>query len=158
MIKLYRRTGDTLRYHEAWADDEAIIEHWGVVGEAGERREHPFPDGDEDDAIDEILRPALEDGFAPINPADQVGVVIEYGGEAMGILGEPERRNELEDRLDEALGWTGLGMCDGFVLDAGGLKMYCYVVDFDLARRAIDSELAGSEFADYTRIYREDAN
>ena len=63
----------------------------------------------------------------------------------------------LQDRMDEKLGWTGLGMCDGGSIGSGTMEVCNFVVDFALAKSVIEQDLAGTEFANYTRIYDEDA-
>ncbi|MGH8498656.1 MAG: hypothetical protein ACRERV_07615, partial [Methylococcales bacterium] len=68
-----------------------------------------------------------------------------------------KKRHSLEDRLNDLLGWTGLGNFDGGSIGSGSMEVCCYVVDFDIAKAAIESELAGTKFADYSRIYDEDA-
>jgi hypothetical protein len=57
--------------------------------------------------------------------------------------------------MDETLGWTGLGACDGGSIGGGTMEVCNFVVDFDVAKRVIEEDLAGTEFADYVRIYRE---
>lgn len=155
MLKLYKRTGDALRYHEAWAHDGIITEHWGVVGEQGQTREHKVPQGKGDgDAISDVLRSAADDGFCPIE--NMAVLLIEYAINVFGTEHELEKRYALQDRMDETLGWTGLGHCDGGSSGSGTMEVCCLVVDFDIAKRVVVADLKGTEFGDYTRIYRED--
>jgi hypothetical protein len=37
------------------------------------------------------------------------------------------------------------------------MEVCCYVVDFEIAKRAIASDLKGTEFGDYARIHDEGA-
>ena len=53
--------------------------------------------------------------------------------------------------MDETLGWTGLGHCDGGSIGSDTMEVCCLVVDFDTAAKAIEADLRGTEFADYTR-------
>jgi hypothetical protein len=57
--------------------------------------------------------------------------------------------------MDEALGWTGLGRCDGGSIGSGTMEVCCFVVDFEIARWVISADLAGTEFAAFTRILEE---
>ncbi len=57
--------------------------------------------------------------------------------------------------MNDLLGWTGLGHCDGYSVGLGTLELCCLVVDYELAQEVIAAELAGSEFAHYGRIYEE---
>lgn len=62
---------------------------------------------------------------------------------------------ELEDKLNDILGWNGLGYCDGGSIGSGTMEAACFVVNFDIAKRVVEEELKGTEFADYNRIYLE---
>jgi hypothetical protein len=155
MLKLYKRTSEAFRYHEAWCHKGVITEHWGVVGETGETREHKVKRGkDEDEAIGEVLRPASDDGFRPFE--DLAVLLIEYAVDGFGTKRDLEKRHALEERMDETLGWTGLGNCDGGSIGSNTMEVCCYVVDFEIAKRVIEADLQGTEFSNFTRIYLED--
>jgi len=156
MLKLYKRTDGVLRYHEAWLNGETIYEHWGIVGECGDTMEHALPMGtDEDEAILDILRPAADEGFRPIEIEDHATLLIEYAVVGMGTAKDVTKRHSLEGRMSETLGWTGLGACDGGSIGSGMMEICCYVVDFDIAKRVIAADLAGTQFSNFTRIYNE---
>jgi hypothetical protein len=57
--------------------------------------------------------------------------------------------------MNEVLGWTGLGHCDGGSIGSGTMEVCCMVVDVDIATRVIESDLKNTEFEDYSRIYEE---
>ncbi len=155
MLKLYKQTGDTLRYHEAWIQGGTITEHWGIAGEQGQTREHKVPKGKhEEDAILDVLRPASDDGFRPIE--DLAVLLVEYAIDGFGTDQQLEKRYALQDRMDETLGWTGLGHCDGGSGGSGTMEVCCLVADFEIAKRVVEADLRGTEFGDYTRIYCED--
>jgi hypothetical protein len=40
-------------------------------------------------------------------------------------------------------------------VSAAAREVCAFVVDFDLAKKVIEADLVGTEFADYTRIYDE---
>jgi len=142
MLKLYKRIDSVLHYHEAWAAGRQIVEHWGPVGERGESKQHKIPKkADEDEFIEQIVKPARDAGY-----------VID----GFGTKKDLKKRHALEARMSETLGWVGLGECDGGSTGSGTMEVCCFVVDFDIAKRAIAADLAGTEFADFTRIYREE--
>lgn len=60
--------------------------------------------------------------------------------------------------MDETLGWTGLGHCDGGSIGSGTMEVAVVVVDVDLAKRVIAADLRGPPFQDYTRIYAQDGS
>jgi hypothetical protein len=117
MLKLYKRVDGVLRYHEAWTEEEngIAVEHWGVVGERGESKNHPLPKKrfNEDKFIAGILTGAAEQGFEPIDDEDHAILLVEYAIKGMGKSADLDKRHGLEDRLNETLGWTGVGHCDG---------------------------------------------
>lgn len=82
--------------------------------------------------------------------------MIEYQIDGMGSEGDLSKRHQVEDRMNETLGWTGLGACDGGSIGSGTMEVCNFVVDFDVAKKVVEEDLAGTEFANYTRIYRED--
>lgn len=157
MLKLYKRTDNALHYHEAWAEDrDSITEHWGIVGEPGETRPHKRNKRlEEKHQLEKILGKPRAAGFRPIEPEDQTKLLIEYAVEGMGTHADLKKREALQDRLDEVLGWLGLGTCDGGSMGSGTIQTCCYVVDFDVAQRVIEADLRNTEFGDYTRIYDE---
>lgn len=73
----------------------------------------------------------------------------------MGDVEDLDKRHRLEDKMNETLGWTGLGMCDGGSIGSGTMEVCCYVVDFDIAKRVIEEDLKGTEFEGYTKIVKE---
>ena len=73
----------------------------------------------------------------------------------MGTPKDLEKRHALEERMNETLGWTGVGHCDGGSIGSGTMEVCCFVVDFDTAKRVIEEDLKGTKFADYSRIYEE---
>ena len=157
MEKLYKRVDGVLYYHEAWAHGGVLVEHWGVVGERGKTRKTTLKETSGEHAIAEALRPDREDGFAPVSTNDHVRLLIEYKVDGFGAGTDLDKRHAVEDRLNETLGWRGLGICDGGSIGSGTMEVCCFVVDFEIAKRVIAADLATTKFADYTRIYDEDA-
>jgi hypothetical protein len=156
MLKLYRRTDGSFKYHEAWLNGKTVYEHWGIVGERGQTKTHPFdPKFSEPDNIVHVLQPAIDDGFRPIEHEDHATLLIEYAVEGMGTGRDLDKRHSLESRMSETLGWTGLGACDGGSIGSGTMEVCCFVVDFATAKRVIAADLEGTEFSDFTRIYDE---
>ncbi len=155
MIKLYKRNPDgNQAYHEAWVTEEGVLEHWGVIGEVGEHQQHSFAsDSDEADNVASVLRKARENGFAELPDTALQTLVIEYE-EAPDDPQQAERRQALEGDLDEFLGWTGLGRCEGSDDSAGTFEVYCRVVDFDIASAAIAAEVENTNYGDFRRIYQ----
>lgn len=156
MIKLYKRVDGVLRYHEAWESDGTITEHWGVVGERGSSREHKMPSRkSEAAALRDVLRSALDEGYAEFDDDELKIVLIEYRVDGMGSETDLDKRHALESRINETLGWTGIGHCDGGSIGSGTMEICCMVVDADIAAQVIAADLKNTEFSDYSRIYEE---
>ena len=158
MIKLYKRlSAGTLLYHEAWIDGGKIIEHWGRVGTRGETRIHEMKSRSKSRELERILQSTRQEGFAEIDLDEHRRLLVEYAIQDMGSAADLDKRHRLEERLNQMLGWTGLGMCDGGSIGSGNMEVCCFVVDFALAKSVIESDLQGTEFANFSRIYDEDA-
>jgi hypothetical protein len=155
MLKLYKRVEDRLLYHEAWLDDGKIVADWGVVGEKGESRGIPLQGDrrDEDQLVEAAQKDARADGFARVALENHAKLIMEYPFRDASDL---KKRRELEDRLNETLGWTGLGFCDGGSAGSGTMEVCCFVVNFAIAEKVIRDDLAETKFADYSRIHDED--
>jgi len=162
MLKLYRFTDTKKEYWETWKEGKGEhIVHWGELGTRGESRtvETKGTLKAKDVVEAEAEAQAMQaQGFAEIDLDDHVTLLVEYAIEGMGTKADIKKRHDLEDRLNETLGWTGLGHCDGGSIGSGTMEVCCFVVDFETARKVIADDLAGSkEFADYTRIFDEEA-
>lgn len=154
MLKLYKRIGDVLHYREGWVTNSAVVEHLGGAGERGKTREHKLSKkADPETAVAEVLKSAASEGYVPVDEIGESMLVIEYAVEGFGSPADLEKRHALEDRLDETLGWTGLGHCDGGSIGLDTMEVYCFVADFGVAKRVVEADLAGTVFADFTRIY-----
>jgi predicted DNA-binding WGR domain protein len=156
MLKLYKHIDGKLRYHEAWVNEKVLFEHWGVVGERGQTTQHKIRFWtNEESAVSSALAPAVSAQYKPIDLEDHATLLVEYAVNGMGNAPDVEKRHRLEDRLNELLGWTGLGHCDGGSIGSGSMEACCYVVDFEIAKRIIADDLQTTEFANFSRIYNE---
>jgi len=159
MEKLYlRKAGKITAYHEAWVDGSRIIEHWGPLGARGKTRQHRRDKkltGKQH--LKKILKVPLAAGYRPVDLDDHAILLIEYSIKGMGSGKDLDKRHALEARMNETLGWTGLGHCDGGSIGSGTMDVCCFVVDFDVAKRVIEKDLKRTKFADYSRIFDERA-
>jgi hypothetical protein len=46
-----------------------------------------------------------------------------------GSTADLDKRVAVEELMNEGLGWTGLGHCDGGDIGSGTMKIFCYVAD-----------------------------
>jgi len=160
MLKLYKNIDGILNYWEAWdkQDKKSGIIHWGIVGQTGEHIEvkstllENFKR-----KIQKEATKMVKEGYGEIDIDDHFTLIIEFEVDGMGTIVDLDKRTRLQDKMDELLGWTGLGHCDGGSIGSGTMELCCFVVDFDIAEKVIANNLKATEFADYTRIYDENA-
>jgi len=157
VLKLYKFTHSKKEYWETWDnDDGSHTVHWGELGTTGQFKEVKGsllknPEKIIQKEVDEMV----SNGFRPID--DEYTLLIEYEVEGMGTKDDVEKRRRLQDQMNETLGWTGLGHCDGGSIGSGTMEVCNFVVDFEVAKRVIENELKDTEFENYTRIYDEEA-
>jgi predicted DNA-binding WGR domain protein len=158
MLKLYSKADGKFRYHEAWVDDDGLVEHWGAVGTKGRTRTHPLNNTlAESTQVRRLLAPIRAAGFKPLRANQHRMLVVEYKIRGFGSSNDVRKRHKLQDRLANLLGWLGLGHCDGGSMGHGVMDVCCLVVDFAVAQRAIIRDLRDSSFANYVRIYDDGA-
>lgn len=155
MLKLYKLSSDEKEYWETWDNrDRSHSVHWGKLGTRGDSR--IIKDSLFTKAVDKIQKEMnlkLSEGFEEIEIQSHDTLMIEYSIDGMGTVEDLDKRHRLEDRMNETLGWTGLGHCDGGSSGSGTMEVCNLVVDFDLAKKIIEEDLADTEFNNYTRIY-----
>ena len=138
MRKLYKRDGERLLYWETWDDDGKFIMHWGVVGDEGETqavRSGLFRDAEK--TVAEEMARREQAGYAEIDEDDLQTVLIQYRTATWGDPEDPEKRQAMQDLLDNALGLTGLGHCDGGTIGSETINVCCLVVDAQIAAPVI---------------------
>jgi hypothetical protein len=160
MKKLYRTSHDGMEYWETWEETPGQYRvHWGKLGTVGNSKvvKSNFLRKSES-TIQKEIDERVSQGFDPFALEDHAILIIEYQVDGMGSEEDLNKHHQLEDRMNETLGWTGLGACDGGSIGSGTMEICNFVVDFDVAKKVIIDDLVGTEFADYTRIYREDSD
>lgn len=156
MIKLYKTIGSELHYWETWdKNDTSAIIHWGIVGQTGENKEikSGFFSSIEN-KLKKMINEKTSEGYLEFNEKQPVNLEIEYAIEGFGTHEDLEKRHKLEEKLNEILGWTGLGHVDGGSIGSGTMEIGCLVVDFDIAKKVIEEKLKDTEFSNYTKIFK----
>lgn len=157
-MKLYRLAHGKKEYWETWQDSPGShIVHWGELGSLGQTKTIKSSFFKKAEAvIQKEIDDLVKSGFAPVLPEDHAILLIEYQINGMGTQADLSKRHALEDRMNETLGWTGLGACDGGSIGSDTMEVCNFVVDYDIAAKIIAEDLAGTDFENYSRIYRED--
>ena len=142
MLKLYRTSCGVTEYWEAWITATDVTIHWGNVGEEGETRELPHEAGlHPSEIIKREAEPLRAAGFKPRKTKDLHSIVIQYKVGGHGTVNDHDRRVQVEERMNECLGWSGLGHCDGGDMGSGEMNVFCFVVDAAIAEKVIVNDL-----------------
>jgi len=157
MLKLYKRIDTQLHYWETWdTTNKSTIVHWGMVGEKGFQREEKLSlFSNFRKKIQKEIDKLLSEGYHQIDIDDHITLLIEYDLTRLDPIEALKKRHRLEDRMNQTLGWIGLGNCDGGSIGSGTMEVCCLVVDFPIAKDAIIKDLRETEFSDYSRIFEE---
>lgn len=158
MLKLYKIIDNQLHYWETWEKDEkTAIVHWGIVGEIGQDKEVKgglFSNFRKN--VQKEIDEKLKEGYAEFDEDKVSFLEIEYKIDGFGTEQDLDKRHKLEGKLDEILGWTGLGHVDGGSIGSGTMEVDCIVLDFEIAKKVIEEKLKDTEFADYAKIFKVD--
>lgn len=158
MLKLYKQKDNQLWYWETWDKDEkTAIVHWGIVGDQGENKEIKgglFSNFRKN--VQKEIDQKLKEGYTEFDEDKISFLEIEYSIEGFGTEQDLAKRHRLEQKMDGILGWTGLGHSDGGSIGSGTMEVGCMVVDFDIAKKVIEKSLKGTEFENYSRIFKID--
>ena len=155
-FKLYKFDGPSKKYWETWDNgDGTHTVHWGNLGEKGQSknvRNSLLKKATK--SIQAEVHKQIADGF---HPCDELHtLLVEYEVEGFGTPDDLDKRHRLEDRMNETLGWTGLGHCDGGSIGSGTMEVCTFVVDANIAKTVISGDLKGTEFENFSRIYVEE--
>lgn len=134
LLKLYKQTESGLQYWEAWEDEDKIVTHRGALGETGVTVEIPLGASEVADLlIERESKPHRANGFEELEPLAEL--VVQYRCDDWGSPEDLDKRHKVEDLMNECLGWTGNGHCDGGDIGSGTINIFCYVVDPEIAAR-----------------------
>jgi len=143
MLKLYNNIDGELHYWETWdSDDKTAIIHWGVVGQKGQNKEVKsglFSNFRK--TVQKEIDEKINEGYAEFDEDNISFLEIEYKIEGFGTDDDLDKRHRLEARMDQTLGWTGLGHTDGGSIGSGNMEVGCLVVDFEIAKKVIEQYL-----------------
>jgi hypothetical protein len=151
LLKLYKKQDDVLHYWETWSKTPTRgIIHWGIVGERGLSTKVSATSKTKfQHLIQEAVAQKRAEGFA--EAALESILVVEYEAKIM-TSARLKKLHRLEERLDQLLGWTGLGHTDGNGFGFEKMDVSAVVVDFETAKKIIEADLEDTEFAKYLSI------
>jgi hypothetical protein len=158
MLKLYKKIDGQLHYWETWeTDNKSSVVHWGVVGDRGKQlmigeKQHP----NYTQLVEEAIQQRLREGYLELDDEQLIFLDVVFTIDGFGSAEDLDKRERLEKRLNETLGWVGLGHVDGGSIGSGSMEVGCIVVDFEIAKNIIEKDLQNTEFGDYSQIYQLD--
>ena len=157
MKKLYHPTKHPKHYCEYWDNgDGTHTFHWGQVGTEGESTViRPRLFSSVKSQVSKLENEYISKGYEEIPLEQQHILLVEYAVDGFGNADDLEKRHSLEDYVNEVLGWTGLGYCDGGSIGSGSMEICCLVVDYEIAKKVVAERLRDTEYSDYSRIYQE---
>ena len=157
MKKLYYPKKNPIKYWEFWDnDDGSQTVHWGELGTEGESiivKRHLLNSAKSQ--VQKMEMEYISKGYEEIDFDSQHVFVVEYTVNGFGSSEDLDKRHSLEDYMNELLGWTGLGHCDGGSIGSDSMEVFCIVVDYEMARQVVAERLQDTEYSDYSRIYKE---
>ena len=157
-MKLYKKVENEILYWETWdIDHKTGATHTGILGNKGDYKKIKsglFSNFRK--KIQKEIDVYCANGFEQVDIEEHYTLLIEFSVEGMGNEQDVEKRTRLQDRMNDLLGWTGLGHCDGGSIGSGTMEVCCFVIDFEIAKKVIETDLKETEFSDYLKIYDED--
>jgi hypothetical protein len=159
LLKLYKKEDDKTLYWEAWPEGDDVVVHFGELGQQGETTTLSLPEFEPPDtAIQKHAEEARAAGFQEIDQEELYELIVQYKVESDAGLDDVQLAYQVEEVLNDCLGWTGLGHCDGSDVGDGTLNVYSYVVDPRLACTAVVEELKAAELLNDAVIAYQDHN
>ncbi|MDA2175392.1 hypothetical protein [Bacillus cereus] len=154
MIKLIKQEKDKLLYWEVWEEDKkTLIVHCGCVGDTGEMYEielYPFQRVEKE--MKELADEHLADGYKVLDEEELIEFVLQYDYTENQLEEALEKRNQVQEIMDEALGWSGNGHCDGGDIGSGTINIFNFVIEVDKALQTTLEELENQRFLDGVKI------
>ncbi len=142
MRKLYKTTKERTEYWEAWDVGRKLVVHFGTLGTTGKKKTVRIPSGVT--AASMIAKEAAapkRDGFKPVADDDHATLVVQYKTKGWGSTKDLDKRTKVENLLNECLGWTGNGHCDGGDIGSGTINTFSFVIDPALAAKTVVTAL-----------------
>ncbi|WP_088292303.1 hypothetical protein [Bacillus mycoides] len=154
MIKLIKQEKDKILYWEVWEEDEkTLIVHCGCVGDTGEMYEielYPFQRVEKE--MKELADEQLAGGYKELDEEELIEFVLQYEYTDDQLEEALEKRQQVQEIMDEVLGWSGNGHCDGGDIGSGTINIFTFVIDVDKALETTLDELGNQQLLDGVKM------
>jgi len=124
-------------YREAWFNNGKLYFHEGKIGQKGILKTSDVPLQLAYKVIESFNNQAIRDNFVAMTSEHLKSLVIRFTVDGFGTSPQLAIRHELEDIIDEALGWTGNGRCNGGDAGSGTQQLDCQVLLVEPAIRTL---------------------
>ncbi|PSL41011.1 hypothetical protein B0H99_103145 [Planomicrobium soli] len=159
MIKLIKEINSTLAYWEVWNDGKLLTIHSGFVGETGDTEELKLKMFERSEKVmDKLAEEKLAEGYDYLDEDELIELVLQYPYEEQHMEKALEKRHQVEDLVNNCLGWTGNGACDGGDIGSGTTNIFNYVIDVEKALKTILEELTEENLLENVKIAFLDEN
>jgi len=133
-VKLYKDLDIGKEYWEAWLNTAGnYTEHYGLLGTKGESsviKDTLLRKGI--NKIRNIEKKKKKSGYRQLVQSELYKVVLQYKIEGNGNNKDLNKAKKIQGLMNEELGWTGLGYCDGYDIGSGTINIYSFVVNVEL--------------------------
>ncbi|RJS50130.1 WGR domain-containing protein [Bacillus sp. PK3_68] len=153
MIKMIKQLDDEIVYWEVWRDGRTLVIHYGTVGDTGETEEKKLALSQKAKKVmDELANEKANEGYDYLDEDELFELVVQYPCEENQMDAVLEKRHHVEELMNECLGWTGNGACDGGDIGSGTANIFNYVVDIEKATKTILNELKNNNFLEGVKM------
>ncbi|MBS8263957.1 hypothetical protein DYI25_05850 [Mesobacillus boroniphilus] len=153
MIKLLKQAENKTFYWEVWKDGRALMIHYGTVGDMGKTEEMKLPLLKKAEKVmNELAEVKIAEGFNQLDEEELTELVIQYSYSENEMQTALQKRHIVEDLMNECLGWTGNGSCDGGDIGSGTANIFNYVVDVEKAGQTVIDELKINDLLEGAKI------
>ncbi|GED72264.1 hypothetical protein BRE01_59660 [Brevibacillus reuszeri] len=158
MIRLLKKGEKEWQFWEAWYEEKEqhYAIHCGIVGVRGGQynvlTDHA---GEYQHSLQEWVNEMKEEGYLEVTKDDLQCLHVQF---AHLHAEDIEMRYHIEQILDECLGTTGNGHCNGGDDSRGGLVVMCHVLQIDQAVVDVVQALREKSLADGVCLFTIDAD
>lgn len=150
---MIKQVDDEVLYWEVWQDGKTLIIHYGTIGDTGETEEMKLSLFQEAETLmDELAEEKANEGYDYLDEDKLFQLVVQYSYEEDEMKTTLEKRHNVEDLMNECLGWTGNGSCDGGDIGSRTANIFNYVVDVEKATQTIIEELRDNNLLEKVKI------
>ncbi len=150
---MIKKTDVEVLYWEIWQDGKTLVIHYGTIGDIGETDEKKLSLFQKAGKLmNELAEEKASEGYDYLDEDELFELVVQYSYEEDRMEATLEKRHHVEDLMNECLGWTGNGSCDGGDIGSGTANIFNYVVDVKKATRTIIEELKNNNLLEGVKI------